>query len=257
MALWRHLTHGLRVLTRRAAADRDIDDELRHWVDEAAAQHVARGLDPAAARRAALAEIGPPTLVRERVRDHGWEQWVASWLQDLRLAGRTLRQTPLFTAIVVLVVALGSGAVATVFSAMNALLLRPLPGVADPATLVALQPARRDGVTSRADRLDPLPPPARPRAHRRGRRGVGTRAVHDLRPATPARRCSAIWCPANYFDAARRRAGARPLLRPGREPHAGHPPGAGRLARVLADAARRRPRRDRTARHRQRPPVHA
>ena len=36
--------------------------------------------------------------VRERVRDHGWEQWVASWLQDLRLAGRTLRATPLFTA---------------------------------------------------------------------------------------------------------------------------------------------------------------
>jgi predicted permease len=48
----------------------------------------------------------------------------------------------------VLVVALGSGAVATVFSAMNALLLRPLPGVADPATLIAIQPARRDGVTT-------------------------------------------------------------------------------------------------------------
>ena len=84
MALWRHLTHGLRVLTRRAAADRDIDDELRHWTEEATAQHVARGLPPDAARRAALAEIGPPTLVRERVRDHGWEQWVASWLTDLR-----------------------------------------------------------------------------------------------------------------------------------------------------------------------------
>ena len=127
MALWRHVTRGLRVLTRRAAADRDIDDELRHWVDEAAAQHVARGLDPASARRAALAEIGPPTLVRERVRDHGWEQWVASWLQDLRLAGRTLRQTPLFTAIVVLVIALGTGAVSTVFSAMNALLRSRTP----------------------------------------------------------------------------------------------------------------------------------
>jgi len=148
MAIWRHVTRGLRVLTRRAAADRDIDDELRHWVDEAAAQHVARGLDPAAARRAALAEIGPPTLVRERVRDHGWEQWVASWLQDLRLAGRTLRQTPLFTAIVVLVIALGTGAVSTVFSAMNALLLRPVPGVGDPAGVVTLLPAHRDGSTS-------------------------------------------------------------------------------------------------------------
>jgi len=148
MAFWRHLAHGLRVLTRRAAADRDIDDELRHWTEEATAQHVARGLTPDAARRAALAEIGPPTLVRERVRDHGWEQWVASWLQDVRLAGRTLRQTPLFTAIVVLVVALGTGAVSTVFSAMNAILLRPVPGVADPATLIALQPARRDGQTA-------------------------------------------------------------------------------------------------------------
>ncbi|HWJ54567.1 MAG TPA: ADOP family duplicated permease [Vicinamibacterales bacterium] len=147
MAFWRHLTHGLRVLTRRAAADRDIDDELRHWTEEATAQHVARGLSPDAARRAALAEIGPPTLVRERVRDHAWEEWVASWLTDLRIAARTLWHTPLFTVVVVLVVALGTGAVTTVFSAMNAILLRPLPGVAAPDGLVGLRPQRRDGDT--------------------------------------------------------------------------------------------------------------
>jgi predicted permease len=144
-ALWRHVRHGVRVLGRRDAADRDIDDELRHFADEATAAHVARGLDPAAARRTALAEIGPATLVRERVRDHGWEQWLATWAQDLRLAGRTLRHTPLFTAVVVLVVALGTGAVSTVFSAMNALLLRPVPGVGEPAGVVTLQLARRNG----------------------------------------------------------------------------------------------------------------
>ena len=191
-AFWRHLTHGLRVLTRPAAADRDIDDELRHWVDEAAAQHAARGLDPAAARRAALAEIGPPTLVRERVRDHGWEQWVASWVQDLRLAGRTLRQTPLFTAIVVLVVALGTGAVSTVFSAMNAILLRPLPGVVDPATLIALQPARRDGSTAEQVGYPRSSTSAStPAASKASPRGDGRRS--PSLPAAKAPRCSAIW----------------------------------------------------------------
>ncbi len=113
--------------------------------------------------------------MRERVRDHGWEQWVASWLQDLRLAGRTLRQTPLFTTIVVLVVALGTGAVSTVFSAMNALLLRPVPGVGDPAGVVTLQLARRNGEHRRADRLRQLPAPARSRARRRRRRRLGPR----------------------------------------------------------------------------------
>jgi predicted permease len=147
MSLWRHLTRGLAVLTRRADADRELDDELRHYVDEATDAYVARGLSPAAARRQALADLGSPTRVRERVRDAGWEQWIASWLTDVRLAGRTLAKTPIFTAVVVLVVAIGSGAVATVFSALNAIVLRPVPGVADPSSLVALQPARADGET--------------------------------------------------------------------------------------------------------------
>jgi predicted permease len=148
MSLWRHLTRGLAVLVRRDRADGDLDDELRHYVDEATDAYVARGLPPAAARRQALAEVGSPTRVREHVRDSGWEAWVASWLTDARLAGRTLAKTPIFTAVVVLVVAIGSGAVATVFSALNAIVLRPIPGVADPGSLVALQPARRDGETT-------------------------------------------------------------------------------------------------------------
>ena len=105
MSLWRHLTRGLGVLTRRRRADSDLDDELRHYVEEAIDADIARGVPPAAARRQALADVGSPIRVRERVRDAGWEVWIASWLTDVRLAGRTLAKTPIFTAVVVLVVA--------------------------------------------------------------------------------------------------------------------------------------------------------
>ncbi len=60
---------------------------------------------------------------------------------DLRLAGRMLRRTPVFTVVTVLVVSLGAGAVATIFSAMNALALRPLPGTRDAARLVSIERA--------------------------------------------------------------------------------------------------------------------
>jgi predicted permease len=147
MAGWRSLLHGLRVLTHRRDADRDVDDELAHFLDEAAAEQEARGLSKDDAARAVRREAGDAVRVREQVRDGGWEHAVSTWLADLRLAGRMLRRSPVFTLVVVAVVALGSGAVTTVFSAMNALVLRPISGVADPARLVSVRPARRDGST--------------------------------------------------------------------------------------------------------------
>jgi predicted permease len=65
-------------------------------------------------------------------------------LTDLRFAGRMLRKSPIFTAAIVFVIALGSGAVTTIFSAMNAVVLRPLPGVEEPDRLVTIRLARRD-----------------------------------------------------------------------------------------------------------------
>jgi len=57
MSLWRQLTRGARVLTRRRSADQDISDEVQHYVDQVAASLVARGVDPTESRRAAQLEI--------------------------------------------------------------------------------------------------------------------------------------------------------------------------------------------------------
>ncbi|HUQ81344.1 MAG TPA: ABC transporter permease [Gemmatimonadaceae bacterium] len=58
---------------------------------------------------------------------------------DLRFAGRMLRKSPVFTAVAIVVISLGSGAVTTIFSAMNAVVLRPLPGTTGGARLVLFE----------------------------------------------------------------------------------------------------------------------
>ncbi len=63
--------------------------------------------------------------------------WVETLGQDLRYAARGLCKSPAFTLISVLTLALGIGGTTTIFSALDALLLRPLP-YPDQARLVAL-----------------------------------------------------------------------------------------------------------------------
>ncbi len=137
MSLWRQLTRGVRVLMDRSAADDDIADEVRQYLDEATAALIAKGLPPEQARRAAQREIGNTTVVREQIRAYGWENAVGTTLADVRYAARRLRSDPGFAWASALTLALGIGATVAIFSAVNPILFKSLP-YPDPDRIVAI-----------------------------------------------------------------------------------------------------------------------
>jgi predicted permease len=145
VSLWRQLSRGLRGLINRRGTDRDLSDEVAHYVDQAAAAHAASGLSAHDAHRAALLDIGNATRVKEDVRGSGWEAAVESFFTDLRYALRMLRKSPVFALVTVVLVALGTGAVTTIFSATNSMLLRPLPGASNTAQLYSIDRKHRNG----------------------------------------------------------------------------------------------------------------
>jgi len=126
---WRQLVRGLRTLIDRQSADADVADEVAHYLEQATAAHVARGLSIDEARRAARLELGNVTNVREQVRDYGWENIVASVLaaRDLKIAVRGFIRTPGFTITALLTLALSLGANLAIFAVIDSVLLRPLP----------------------------------------------------------------------------------------------------------------------------------
>jgi hypothetical protein len=105
---------------------RDLERELSFHVTERTAELQEGGLSQAEATRNARQQFGNFTTQLERTRDMDINAWLDSIVRNLKYALRTLSKTPTFTATVILTLALGIGANTAVFSAINAILLRPL-----------------------------------------------------------------------------------------------------------------------------------
>jgi predicted permease len=118
---------GLRTLLRRRDVDREIDDEIAHYIEEATRENVRLGMSPADAERAARARVGSVTSAREQALSSRWEAGIEPTLGDVAYGFRTLLRNRGFTVAAILTLALGIGANTAMFSVVNAVMLRPLP----------------------------------------------------------------------------------------------------------------------------------
>lgn len=115
--------------------DRELDDELQFHVDRQIEDNVARGMSPADARAAALGSFGGIEQRKEEVRDTRRVSWLIDGVRDLRHGARQLARSPMFAAAAILSLGIGIGANVSMFSIVDALLLKKLP-VPNPDGLV-------------------------------------------------------------------------------------------------------------------------
>jgi predicted permease len=144
MSLLRSIAGGLRSLFRKERFERELNDELRGFLDMAAEEKMMHGMSREDALRAVRLERGSLEVTKEEVRSARWESFVETCWQDLRFAIRMLRKSPAFTTVAVLTLALGIGANTAIFTLLHASLWRPL-AVSDPKEIFHLMRASSQG----------------------------------------------------------------------------------------------------------------
>ncbi|HLY19165.1 MAG TPA: ABC transporter permease [Bryobacteraceae bacterium] len=128
MTTWRRLFH-------RPDRDAELAREIRFYVDTATDENLACGMSSEEARAAAIRKFGNASLIREEIYLMNRISLIEKAWLDLRYGARITFKNPAFAATAVLILALGIGGNAAMFSVIRAVLLKPLP-YRDPGRLV-------------------------------------------------------------------------------------------------------------------------
>jgi predicted permease len=145
MSPLRPVLSRLRSLFRRSAVEADLAAELQAHLEMQEAANRSAGMSSQDAHYAARRQFGGLDQIKEQIREQCSWMWLEQLAKDFRLAARSLRKTPGFTAVALLTLALGIGVNTAVFSIINNLFFQPLP-VRDPENLVVV--AARTPVSS-------------------------------------------------------------------------------------------------------------
>jgi putative ABC transport system permease protein len=126
--------HRILNIFRSNRISRDIEREIEFHIAERVDHLRAGGMSEEEARRLAKQQFGNETAQRERVRGMDIAEWVESVTGDIRYALRSLRHSPVFAIVAIASLGLGIGANTTIFTLLDAVMLRPL-AVAQPDEL--------------------------------------------------------------------------------------------------------------------------
>ena len=121
------MTWWWKSLFRKRTLDAQLTSEVRFHIDELTDANIAAGMSPTEARRRAVLEFGGGEQIKEELRDVHRVRVLESAIANLKSAFRFIRKSPSFSAVIIVTLALGIGANSAVFSAIDTILLRPLP----------------------------------------------------------------------------------------------------------------------------------
>lgn len=107
--------------------DADLDEELSHHLQALVDDNIKSGMAQDEAERQARITLGGVMQLREGHREARGVAWFEQWLRDLHFAFRLLRREKGFTAVAVIILAIGVSLNTTVFSLVTTVLLRPIP----------------------------------------------------------------------------------------------------------------------------------